>query len=253
MIMNNILFKLLLMVFDVSDNLLFKDDFCLVINYHQIIPSDVKYSVDKGTFINQIKYLRKKYRVCNKENFFSNRKSAGMTNRKALITFDDGIDSIYTISDYLNKNKIKPILFINHTLLGKSVGGCKIISKSKLNKLIKMGWNIGNHGAEHMNFISLSRQDLIKQIKLDKFYYETNCFTDCLAYPNGTTNKSIISEVKKQGYKYAFTTGATYFRKKYVDLFRIPRLNIKVSDHLLLYKLKVSPTFLFIKSLIKHA
>ena len=74
--------------------------------------------------------------------------------------------------------------------------------------------------------------------------------TKYFAYPHGQHNENMVKLLKVNKFKAAFTTENNYYSKLKDNRFKIQRINVKHNDGEDLFKLKISPTFLYIKKII---
>ncbi len=175
-----------------------------VIVFHEIKDSEVK------TFENKLKFLKKNFNIISPEQFYNQEFSKKKLN--ILLTFDDVEKSwIENVIPYLKKEKLSAIFFLDKR---------RFDLKQRLSEL---GFEIGGHTVNHLRLPELSIEELRKELKRDKGIKS-------FAYPFGdkkSFNSRTVQEVKKAGYKYAFTI--------------LPGFNHKRSDNFLMHRDSLSP------------
>ena len=156
-----------------------------------------------------------------------------------VLTFDDGCERFYDITfpilDSFNfPATVYPITgFLGDFLTkeGKSYPHLKILSRSMLIDLSKVGVEIGAHTVNHLRLTNVTEKDAEYQIKYSKEYLEQLLGTkiDSFSYPHGDYNREIIKIVKESG----FTNGLTCksgFAQDAQSIFEIPRKYITYFD-----------------------
>ncbi len=175
-----------------------------VIVFHKIKSDEIR------AFKKKIKFLKKKFNIISLQQFLNQKFSKKKLN--ILLTFDDVEKSwIENVIPHLKKEKLSAIFFLDKR-------GFDL--KQRLSEL---GFEIGGHTVNHLRLPELSIEELRKELKRDegiKFF----------AYPFGdkkSFNSKVKKEVKKAGYKHAFTI--------------LPGFNHKRSDNFLMHRDSLSP------------
>jgi poly-beta-1,6-N-acetyl-D-glucosamine N-deacetylase len=141
--------------------------------------------------------------------------------KKVMITFDDGYESIHThvlpVLERLQKKyhkKAKVVLFINPAFLGKHGVVLPKVSCSELRKGYQEGfYDIQSHGLNHENLTQIPQKALEKELseaqkqlrKCLKGLDKNNTVGTHLAYPFGAVNPQVVKTVSRyylSGYLY---------------------------------------------------
>lgn len=175
-----------------------------IIVFHEIKDNEV------AAFKNKIKFLKKNFSIIFPQQFYNQELSKKKLN--ILLTFDDVEKSwIENVILHLKKEKLSAIFFLDKR-------GFDL--KQRLSEL---GFEIGGHTVNHLRLPELSIEELRKELKRDKGIKS-------FAYPFGdkkSFDSRTVQEVKKAGYKYAFTI--------------LPGFNHKRSDNFLMHRDSLSP------------
>jgi len=147
------------------------------------------------------------------------------SNKKILLTIDDGFSSFYENAwPILKEKKIPFIIFINT----ETVGSRGYMDWSQIKEIFKFDFvHIGNHSHSHEYLVDWSddkiEEDLKTSIKIfkEKLNHETKFF----AYPFGEYKNSYKEIVKKLGFEYAFGQHSGVMDKT-KDKFELPRFPI---------------------------
>jgi peptidoglycan/xylan/chitin deacetylase (PgdA/CDA1 family) len=118
---------------------------------------------------------------------------------RVIITFDDGGESDYNLAyPIMSLNLQKGVSFINST----NIGTAGKMTLSQLTEMKNFGWDISNHGAEHLDLTTLSETDMNADIDDCNIYLINNNLTPYfMSYPFGKYNQSIINFLISRGYK----------------------------------------------------
>lgn len=165
-----------------------------------------------------------------------------------VLTFDDGCESFYDITfpilDSFNfPATVYPITgFLGDILTkeGKSYPHLRILSRSMLLELSKVGVEIGAHTVNHLKLTYTTQKEAEFQIKYSKEYLEQLLGTkiDSFSYPHGDYNTETIKMVKECGFTNALTCNSG-FAQEAQSIFEIPRKYITYFDNIenFIYKL----------------
>jgi peptidoglycan/xylan/chitin deacetylase (PgdA/CDA1 family) len=101
------------------------------------------------------------------------------------------------------------------------------LNNEEIEQFIKDGWNIDSHGATHTNLDISDSNILLQEImeskkKLRKRYHVNPPF---FAYPNGKYSTDSIKEIKKAGYKAAFSMDDGFITNN-TNRYAIPRVGV---------------------------
>jgi peptidoglycan/xylan/chitin deacetylase (PgdA/CDA1 family) len=158
-----------------------------------------------------------------------------------VLTFDDGCEKFYdTTFPILNSFSFPAIVypitgFLGDifTLNGKSYPHLKILSKSMLVDLNKVGVEIGAHTVNHLKLTNTSKEEAEFQIKYSKDYLEQllGKKIHSFSYPHGDYNIQTIKMVKESGFSNALTckNGSAQNAQ---SIFEIPRKYITYFDNI---------------------
>lgn len=114
---------------------------------------------------------------------------------KVVISFDDGMDSVYTKAyPYMNARNIKGTAYIN----SNSIGSANRMTLDNLKTLYNNGWDIGNHTAAHSHLTALTLAQATADIKDCRNYLLGHGFersANHFAYPYGEFNETTLRAV----------------------------------------------------------
>lgn len=169
----------------------------------------------------------------------------GLTNRREkkyiIITIDDGNKSDYTIFfPALKKFNMKAVLFIT------SESDSKKLNRKEIKELYESGLiEFGGHGENHKSMISLSEEELEKEILENKYKIENIVGEKILsfAYPYGHKTRRIEKAVRDAGYIFAVSidTGTGFIGE---NPYNIRRTKIDEGTSLFDFLRKISPKYL---------
>lgn len=168
--------------------------------------------------------------------------------KHVVLTFDDGCERFYDLTyPILEKfdfpSTIYPVsgFFGKHATWGKIKNpDLKVLSKSMLVELNKLGVEIGAHTMNHVKLTQTSRNDAINEVKNSKKALEQLLGESIhsFAYPHGDFNSEVIDIVKQAGFDNALTCIAD-FAEEAKSVFEIPRKYITYFDDLNCFKRKL--------------
>lgn len=158
-----------------------------------------------------------------------------------VLTFDDGCEKFYDttfpILDTFNfPATVYPITgFLGDivTLKGRSYPHLKILSKSMLLELSKMGVEIGGHTVQHFKLTQIDKSEAEFQVNYCKNYLEQllGKNIDSFSYPHGNYNNEIIRIVEESGFTNALTCKSGFVQDAQ-SIFEIPRKYITYFDNI---------------------
>ena len=126
---------------------------------------------------------------------------------KLSITFDDALESIYSIAlPELETIGVTATVFVISDLVGKRYQGRPVMTKQMLKSLVSKGWEIGSHTVTHPNLTELSDPQLIKELRDSKKSLEeiTSNKVVSLAYPFGAYDNR-VKAIAARHYAFART------------------------------------------------
>ncbi len=175
-------------------------------------------------FINHINILEKnKILFVNPKNFEDELKN-NKTQRKVLLTIDDGFESFYQNAwPILKKKKIPFILFVST----REVGVSNYMTWDQIREIDNEEFvEIGNHSHTHEYLVDESRDVIVSDIKksISIFKKELGKNSDFFSYPFGEYSLEFKDIIKSLGFKYAFGqhSGVMDETKDFYELPRFP-------------------------------
>ena len=202
------------------------DDFGIIsLMYHRF--EENKYpstNIKIKEFINHIKILEdNKFHFVNPKNFEDELKK-NKTQRKILLTIDDGFDSFYQNAwPILKKKKIPFILFVST----REVGAFNYMNWDQIREIEKEDFvEIGNHSHTHEYLVDETKDTIINDIKksMSIFKKEIGKNSDFFSYPFGEYSLEFKDIIKSLKFKYAFGqhSGVIDETKDFYELPRFP-------------------------------
>ncbi len=132
--------------------------------------------------------------------------SGNMASDPAIITFDDGYESAYTIAYPIMKQYgIVGTVYIITDLIGQP----GYLTLPELTELHNAGWTVAGHTVDHTDLQGLSQAQIANKIQLDIDWLNANGFSDGayhLAYPYGLYDNNVLLVCAQLGLKTARTT-----------------------------------------------
>jgi peptidoglycan/xylan/chitin deacetylase (PgdA/CDA1 family) len=125
---------------------------------------------------------------------------------EVALTFDDAFKSQHYIASLLASQGIKATFFVPAHLEKHPIYNSSLLSLQEVKKISKLGHEIGSHGCSHINLLSSSYDEILREVTESKELLE-NVIGDKVrgfAYPYGFYNNKVIDLVK-QYYDYAVT------------------------------------------------
>jgi peptidoglycan/xylan/chitin deacetylase (PgdA/CDA1 family) len=125
---------------------------------------------------------------------------------KVVIAFDDGWSNMINAKPIMDKNGQTGIVFAiagagtGFTIAGYE-GASNYLNLSELQMLYEAGWDIGNHGYNHRDLTSLSREELYYEVNAAHEWLVVNGFersANLFAYPYGRYNDTVIDVVQER-------------------------------------------------------
>ena len=181
-------------------------------------------NVKINEFINHIKILENnQISFINPINFEDELKN-NKTQRKVLLTIDDGFESFYQNAwPVLKKKKIPFILFVST----REVGAFNYMSWDQIREINKENFvEIGNHSHTHEYLVDENKEVIISDIKqsMKIFKKELGKNSVFFSYPFGEYSLEFKEIIKSLGFKYAFGqhSGVMDETKDFYELPRFP-------------------------------
>lgn len=204
-----------------------------VLGYHAFTeeknPSD-SFMMNIDKFEEQLKYLKKHhYHTLTLQELYEYKQGKiTIPAKSVLITMDDGYQSNYDLAfPLLKKYNMHAVVFYIGENIEKENSSYMTLDTIKKVQQEYDNIEIASHsyGLHYEEALKQSKTEIENDFKKMK----TIISTDFFAYPYGNYNDTIISVLKEQKYKLAFTFGpGSKHRKMYYfdNNYEIPRLNI---------------------------
>ena len=147
------------------------------------------------------------------------------TERKILLTIDDGLLSFYEYAwPLLKQKKIPFILFVNT----REVGAYNYMTWAQIKELSQSDFvEIGNHSHSHEYLVEespeLIKKDILKSIEI--FKKELGRNSEFFSYPFGEYSNEFKNIIRELGFKYAFGQHSGVIDET-KDLWELPRFPI---------------------------
>jgi poly-beta-1,6-N-acetyl-D-glucosamine N-deacetylase len=197
----------------------------IVLMYHRF--EENKYpstNIKIVDFIEHINLIKKNQFTFVNPNNFENNLLKLKSEKKILLTIDDGFKSFYDQAwPILKKEKIPFILFINT----REVGTRGYMNWAQIKEISKENFaHIGNHSHTHEYLIDMRTQEIIDDINLAISHFKKNLGynSSFFSYPFGEYSNNFKTIIKNLGFKYAFGqhSGVTDETKDFYELPRFP-------------------------------
>ena len=175
-------------------------------------------------FIEHLKILEnEEFLFINPKNFENELKN-NKTQRKVLLTIDDGFLSFYENAwPILKDRKIPFILFVST----REVGAFNYMTWNQIREISKENFvEIGNHSHTHEYLVDEKKNLIIADIKKSQSIFKNNLGKNSVffSYPFGEYSLEFKSIIKSLGFKYAFGqhSGVIDETKDFYELPRYP-------------------------------
>ncbi|MFP4249754.1 MAG: polysaccharide deacetylase family protein [Armatimonadota bacterium] len=129
---------------------------------------------------------------------------ADLPDRSVCITFDDGPESVLTVS--------KPLMdehgFVGAAfLIADSIGAEGKLTWDQARELEAAGWEIGSHTSSHQKPTKVGAEALRAELEDSRATIAAEIEGECeaLAYPFGLYDASVVEHTRDAGYRIAFT------------------------------------------------
>ncbi len=123
----------------------------------------------------------------------------------AVITFDDGFESTYTIAfPIMQQYGIKGTVYV----VPAWIGAPGYLTLAELTEMHNAGWTIASHTWDHQYLITLTTQQVTDELQSTIDWLNDNGFADgayYLAYPYGGYNDTVVQVASSLGIKTART------------------------------------------------
>ena len=171
-----------------------------------------------------------------------------VTPRNVFLTFDDGYEDFYsTAFPVLNRLGLNATVFIVVGEIGgtnvwdqqKGLSSRKLLSKTQIMELHRMGVSFGSHSLTHRWLPELSDNDIYQEVVESKVLLEDllGSEVNCFAYPYGGVDIRVKKAVARAGYKFAM--GIREGLAVGEDRLCLNRIGISEADRFIDFRLKV--------------
>jgi peptidoglycan/xylan/chitin deacetylase (PgdA/CDA1 family) len=205
-------------------------------------------SNEKSLFIRQLDYLKANYTVINLDINLELKPYI----KYAAISFDDGYQNLIqnAIPELISKN-FHSTIFIQTDYIGLRPGwdvrddwqdGNEIVmSRGQIQNLPQEFICIGSHTKSHARVTSLSKEDLIVELKESKNVLENILKTkiDLFSFPYGSFDSQSIEIARETGYKRVFTTEPEIIMDMN-NSFVYGRITVNPTDWIIEFKIKLA-------------
>ena len=120
-----------------------------------------------------------------------------------VLTFDDGVTSLYTqVYPYMNTEKVRGTSFVITNGVTDTIDRYSYyVTWQQLQELYSAGWTIGNHTVDHTNLTSLSLADQEAKLRAARLALNDHGMTnvDYVAYPFGVYNADTLTAMANLG------------------------------------------------------
>lgn len=225
----------------------------IILNYHSISDSEDIYSVSKEDLDKQLEYFNKKYQLISLEKLVEILEKGVSKINYGLVTFDDGYqDNLLNALPVLEKYQIPATFFISAGLVGESFYGKQLLTWDEIKRLNETGLiTIGSHGMAHENYVKLTTEQAMSNLKLSKKIIEDKLSKEifAFAFPYAKFNGN-LSEINQNTYRLIFSQNGCLFSNDY-SLINLPRVTISQNVSFLKFKFLLTNIFWFLKKVIK--
>ena len=224
-----------------------------ILMYHSII-DDHNDSVSIISFQKQMILMKKMgYQTINFKELNNNN-----SNKKFIITFDDGYESIFLNAfPILKKLGFNATCFIVTNKIGQyndwdinnnNFKKMKLMNLDQINEWVLNGFDVGSHSMDHLDLPKLNNEEKINQIVNSKKFLNDmlNINTETFAYPYGSYDIE-SNDIVKRYYEFAVTTRRSRYIKEKFNNELLPRIPISKNDNLLKFFLKIKTPYEDIK------
>lgn len=214
-----------------------KGDRRIILLYHAV--GNGRQAIIPELFSEQIRWLSQHVEVLSLTNLLQATPKDGI---RVALSFDDGYACLYTeVVPVLAKYNMPAIVYINPNWISEVGRDRKqadsalghyadeaFLSWSEVKQLLIQGWEIGSHGADHIDLTRCDSTTVRQQLGQSKDVIERQLNRSCphFAYTWGRHSKRVRQAVKQSQYVYA-VAGHHKALSKRDNHFALPRMNIE--------------------------
>ena len=154
--------------------------------------------------------------------------------KKVIITFDDGYEGIYQHAfPVLKKHKLMATVFLISNKIG-TAEKFSYLDKAQIQELQRHGFEFGSHSLSHKDLSVLNETELISEVRDSKKKIEDLLGQACphFCYPYGKWNQKVQTRVRDAGYQSACSSLNGRWNTA-EDLFALKRIGISYQQTLL--------------------
>ncbi len=229
----------------------------IILSYHGICNDQGIWSISLNEFKKQMLYLSSHFDFISLSDvgrYCLGKKT--ITRPSVVITFDDGYKNILKAKQLIAKLSIRPAVFVLSE--PQNVDRVKLESQeqflqlSEIKLLKKAGWEIGCHGASHVDLTQLNYHDLNSQINLarEKLEKSLGFSINYFSYPWGRYNSHVLKTVKNTNFSLAVTVDDGEINS-HINPLLLPRIGVDKSHSFEEFKVLFSPSVIRLRGFIK--
>lgn len=203
----------------------------LVLNYHQLLsPANGERRLSGNFTVSQAQFEQQINWLCDHRfRFVSSPSELDFSGKNVLLTFDDGLESHFSMAIPLLEKRNIPALFFP---VIDRIGKPGYMTWEQLRILSQSGrFTIGCHSYSHPKLTSLSNDLLLREINGAKLQLEEKLSVPILhfALPYGKHRPSLIELLLQNGFIHIYTTQSGYNE---IAQQLVQRWNIKTSTNM---------------------
>lgn len=179
-------------------------------------------------------------------------------NKQVVITFDDGARNLLTHAvPILQKYGMTATFFVSTALLGGwnswdadlSYPREKLMTEDDVRALHQAGFEIGAHGAHHLNLAKVSAETALREMSESRVVLEQTIQgrVDVMAYPFGDCPSDYVQLCRSAGYVGACAI-SSYAHKVLDDHYALRRILIYSKDSGWRFRFKLHPLYMRLMS-----
>lgn len=235
------------------------DNQIIILCYHSIDNSKWRFSNTFTDFKSHIQKIKQTHTPLSLSQLHNHlRSNQPLVGKYFILTFDDGYADIFKTREFLKKEKVSPCVFVltDHQSINRHNLGTKktFLSTDQLKFLIQDGWDIGSHGATHIELSQATDQQLAYEIFESKKTLEMRLDSKILffAYPKGDYSMQVLKEIKQAGFGLGVSMDDAILEKSN-NIFILPRIGVDGSHSLGEFPLLYSPSSIAFRRIIKQS
>lgn len=166
---------------------------------------------------------------------YGQKKHRQLTHPIVVLTFDDAVESHYSVvAPLLKKFNFGATFFVCEYPLKSLSDSIDFMKWPQISKLHKMGFEIGNHTGHHKNVTKLSRGQIKEEIQ----YIERKCKEHNIskpvsfAYPGNRSDSLSQVVLKEMGYRYARIGGSKFYEPDTDNRLQIPSFTVTNAERI---------------------